>query len=127
MIAFEKYLIDNGYEVSHRVLKNKKYITVNEYAYVNLGGVFYNSYTKGNRRFTIGFGVVGTPVHITYPEIFLQNQISFGTNNLVHSKSVRGVDIIKLLSNYTNEDIENLFYGEHCLLGADRIPKPEII
>ena len=126
MIAFEKYLIDNGYKVSHRALRSGKYIDIDGYKYISSLDNLSNFYVKGNRRFTVGLGEIGTPVHITYPEIILQNKIYFGENKHAHNLTLRGMDIIKFLNKYSKEEIEKLFYGGN-LLSLSITPKPEII
>ena len=127
MIAFEKYLIDNGYKVSHKVLRGKNYLSEDGYKYISSLDNLYNVYVKGDRRFTVGLGKIGTPVHITYPEIILENSIRTGANLSKHQITLRGMDVIKFLNKYSEEETEELFYSTKPLLALDRIPKPEII
>lgn len=67
MIAFEKYLISNGWKVFNYKFVNKKCVDVEGYITPSTMGNIFNTYKKAGKKIIVGLSEFGKPITLCYP------------------------------------------------------------
>lgn len=67
MIDFERYLVDNGFEVKRKVMKNGNWIYEDGYRTPSTMMNIDNRYIKADLEIVIGLHEVGKPITLIYP------------------------------------------------------------